>query len=83
MYLRGSAFNLESWRKCLSFPHLFGQHLSVLDVQLMQRLYVVRCEGDGNQQDVLLPSLAQAFDHLVGLGAEPRHGAHLQPQTNR
>lgn len=62
-------------------PHLDAEHLGVLDVQLVQRLDVVRREGDGDQQDVPLPSLAQTFDDVVRLGAEPLHGPHLQGPT--
>lgn len=64
------------------FPsYLLSQHLSVFNVQLVQSLYVVRSEGYGHQQDVLLPSFTKAFYHLVRLGAEPRHRPHLSEQT--
>ncbi|KAF3848742.1 hypothetical protein F7725_015239, partial [Dissostichus mawsoni] len=52
-----------------------------LQVGVDQGLDVVRGEGDGHQQDVLLPSLTQAFNHIVRLGAEPLHGPHLEDPT--
>lgn len=61
-------------------PYLLPQHLPIFNVELVQSLDVVGGEGDGHQQDVLLPSLTQALDHLVGLGPEPRHGANLSEQ---
>lgn len=75
----------RSWRNSLelldSSTYLLPQHLPVLDVKLVQSLYVVGREGDGHQQDVLLPSFTQTFDHLVRLRSEPRHGPHLNDQT--
>merc|ERR1711876_102129 len=46
--------------------HLLADVLSILDVQLVQSLDVVVDEGDGDQHQVLLSSLAQNLDGVLG-----------------
>jgi len=51
--------------------YLFSELLGVLQVKLVQRLDVVRCEGDRHQDHVLLAALGQGLDGLVCLWLQP------------
>jgi len=53
--------------------HLVG----VLDVQLVEGLYVLVDEGDGDQHQVLVSALHQGLDGVLGVGAQPRQGSDL------
>ena len=52
-------------------PHLLPQLLRILQVELMQRLNVVRGEGNGHQEQVGVSPLHQTTYHLVRLRTQP------------
>lgn len=57
----------------------FSRHLAaVLDVELIKGFDMVGGKSDGNQEDRRFAQSAQALDGLLGLGAEPRQGAHFR-----
>mmetsp|Transcript_1170 Transcript_1170/g.2847 ORF Transcript_1170/g.2847 Transcript_1170/m.2847 type:complete len:450 (-) Transcript_1170:208-1557(-) len=53
------------------------RQLSVLHVDLLQRLDVLRDEADGHHYQLLDALRAQLADLVVCVRLEPRHGAHL------
>lgn len=52
--------------------------VSILQVQLHQRLNVIRGEGDRHNQHVLLPSLCQVMQHITCLRTQPGEGTNLE-----